>query len=182
MATRLRRRGPRDNTGLVMTFSSRAGGVGISAGQKFRPQILLAPFDGPVLSARSDWDLALHLRGRPIQISDTQVQEASGWADVFNHSCDPNTGLRLIQGVYWLVTMRTIRWGEELCWDYAMSQWSDEFFFYPPCRCKCGSTLCRGDHLGAESLPLTVAQKYLKGRWGTTFIREKLQSRVSGEP
>lgn len=57
--------------------------------------------------------------------------------DYVNHCCQPNAGLA---GQLTLVAMRDIRPGEEVSYDYAMSDGSpyDEF------ECRCGSPLCRG--------------------------------------
>lgn len=56
--------------------------------------------------------------------------------DCFNHSCDPNLGFT---GQIGLIAMRDIQAGEELCFDYAMSDGEpyDEF------NCFCGSPNCR---------------------------------------
>ena len=56
--------------------------------------------------------------------------------DCFNHSCDPNLGFF---GQIGLVALREIRSGEELMFDYAMSDGGpyDEF------ECCCGSESCR---------------------------------------
>lgn len=56
--------------------------------------------------------------------------------DCFNHSCDPNLGFF---GQIGLIAMRTIQPGEELTFDYAMSDGGpyDEF------DCQCGSSNCR---------------------------------------
>jgi hypothetical protein len=60
-----------------------------------------------------------------------------GPEDWINHSCNPNAGL-LGQTV--LVAMRKIDPGEEVCFDYAMTDGSpyDEF------NCRCGESCCRG--------------------------------------
>jgi hypothetical protein len=57
-------------------------------------------------------------------------------ADYVNHSCDPNAGLN---GQITLVAMRDIADGDEICFDYAMSDSTpyDEF------ECHCGSPKCR---------------------------------------
>ncbi len=57
--------------------------------------------------------------------------------DFFNHSCQPNCGMRNATQV---VTMREIAPGEELTFDYVMTDTApyDEF------TCKCGVTQCRG--------------------------------------
>ena len=62
------------------------------------------------------------------------TQEGPG--DWVNHSCEPNGGLA---GQIILVAMRAISSGEEICYDYAMTEGSgyDEF------ACNCGSHLCR---------------------------------------
>lgn len=56
--------------------------------------------------------------------------------DFINHSCDPSAGL---SGQIAVVAMRDIYPGEEVCYDYAMSDGSpyDEF------DCGCGSANCR---------------------------------------
>jgi len=180
MASFRHRRGPFDHKSLQICQSF-SGGVGLQPSFVLRPKIELAPFAGPVWPAVSDLDLPVELRGRPIQINEWYVQAAGGWADLFAHSCDPNAGLRWVNGKFWIVTRRLIKKGEEITWDYAMSQWSDEFFFYPPGPCQCGSGLCRGEKLGAESLPLDVARMYLGEGWGTPFIWEKLLRRLRGE-
>lgn len=58
-------------------------------------------------------------------------------ADFINHSCDPNCG---ILGQIIVVAMREIQPGEEITFDYAMTDSSpfDEF------DCRCGSPKCRG--------------------------------------
>ncbi len=56
--------------------------------------------------------------------------------DCFNHSCNPNLGF---SGQIGLVALRDIESGEELMFDYAMSDGApyDEF------ECHCGATNCR---------------------------------------
>lgn len=58
-------------------------------------------------------------------------------ADYANHSCEPNAGL---SGQIVMVALRDIEEGEEICFDYAMSDGTpvDEF------ECHCGSDSCRG--------------------------------------
>jgi len=63
--------------------------------------------------------------------------------DCFNHSCEPNLGFF---GQIGLVAMRDIEIGEELTFDYAMSDGGpyDEFV------CLCGSPNCRGKVTGND--------------------------------
>lgn len=63
--------------------------------------------------------------------------------DYVNHCCSPNAGL---SGQIALVAMRDIEAGEEITYDYAMSDGSsyDEF------ACGCGSPDCRGQVTGED--------------------------------
>lgn len=63
--------------------------------------------------------------------------------DCFNHSCDPNLGF---SGQIGLIALRDIRAGEELTFDYAMSDGGpyDEF------ECHCGSIHCRRKITGSD--------------------------------
>lgn len=60
-----------------------------------------------------------------------------GPGDWVNHSCDPNVGF---VGQVALVSMRHISAGEEIRFDYAMSDMED----YDQFQCQCGAVECRG--------------------------------------
>jgi len=78
--------------------------------------------------------------------------------DCFNHSCAPNLGFF---GQVGLAAMRDIEPGEELTFDYAMSDGSpyDEF------DCLCGSSICRKKVTGND--------------WGLPQLQEKYQGYFS---
>jgi SET domain-containing protein len=63
--------------------------------------------------------------------------------DMINHSCDPSCGL---VGAILVVTRRDIAVGEELTFDYAMSDGSD----YDEFECHCGAGSCRGTVTGRD--------------------------------
>lgn len=64
-------------------------------------------------------------------------------ADLVNHSCDPSCGLF---GATMLVTRRDLTPGEEITFDYAMTDASD----YDEFLCSCGTTSCRGVVSGVD--------------------------------
>ena len=74
-------------------------------------------------------------------------------SDWINHSCDPNLGMR---GQIVLVARRPIATGEELCYDYAMTDGCayDEF------DCRCGSALCRGRITGDDWRQPLLQRRY----------------------
>lgn len=73
-------------------------------------------------------------------------------AEFFNHSCDPNCGMR---GQIALVALRDIAPGEELTFDYAMAETHDQEF-----ACRCGSSLCRGTIRGTDYLLPNLRERY----------------------
>jgi len=74
-----------------------------------------------------------------------------------NHSCNPNTFVKTINGVRRVLAMRDIKIGEEITYDYIMNSYNDGTF-----RCNCGSKNCRGIYQGNFfKLPKAVQLKYL---------------------
>jgi uncharacterized protein len=59
-------------------------------------------------------------------------------AELINHSCEPNLKPRRIGNRLWLVSLRKVRAGEELTWDYHFAKNGEKV------RCHCGSPKCRG--------------------------------------
>ena len=114
-------------------------GNGIFAQESLKKGELLAVFGGSVYP----WELfaALPERERSLSLQVEEnlflVPDKIGEGDYVNHSCDPNAGL---SGQIALVAMRDIQPGEEVCFDYAMSDTVpyDEF------DCRCGAENCRG--------------------------------------
>jgi hypothetical protein len=84
-------------------------------------------------------------RRRSLQVEEGLylVSRAEGPADWINHSCEPNAGMA---GQITLVALRDIRAGEQICYDYAMTDASpyDEFL------CQCGAVTCRGRITGND--------------------------------
>lgn len=56
-----------------------------------------------------------------------------------NHSCDPNSFVRTVDGVRWVFALRDISKGEEITYDYCINGIGDVVW-----RCNCGSERCRG--------------------------------------
>lgn len=91
--------------------------------------------------------------------------------DSINHSCDPNCGMRNATQV---VTMRDVEMGEELTFDYAMSDMApyDEF------DCACGSTVCRG-RVSGRDWQLPMLQKRYTGYFSPYIEREIAAARLA---
>ena len=73
--------------------------------------------------------------------------------DMLNHSCEPNCG---VIGSAVLIAMRDISVGEELTFDYAMTDASD----YDEFPCLCAEATCRGVVTGADWRDPVLQVKY----------------------
>ena len=106
---------------------------------------LLAVFGGDIVPASELSQVGEAVCRLSLQIDEDLyvVSSIEGPGDWFNHSCEPNAGLR---GQLSLVALRPISAGEEVCYDYAMSDGSryDEF------SCGCGAAACRGRVTGDD--------------------------------
>jgi len=81
-----------------------------------------------------------------------------GLVNKVNHSCSPNCGIKLNNsGAHDFVAMENVEVGDEITFDYAMRNYSIEFF---PLECCCGAANCRGDITGWKNLPDSFKLKY----------------------
>jgi hypothetical protein len=122
--------------------------------QPFAAGQLLAVFGGKVVSAEG-----LHrLRGRrrlALQVDDELylVSQVEGPCDWVNHSCDPSAGM---SGQVCLVARRALRPGDEVCYDYCMTDGSD----YDEFECACGAATCRRVIRGTDWTRAELQQTY----------------------
>ncbi len=106
-------------------------------------------YTGPII----DKDEAdLRYAGKPITylfgIGDgKRVIDGHGTAMFINHSCDANCETEEIDGHVWIVALRDIAAGEELCYDYRLYDGGEE-----DALCNCGAKTCRGSMFSPEEL------------------------------
>ncbi len=116
------------------------GGCGVFAREMVLKDELVSLWGGKIVR-RDELDPAMpRFTQRVLQLDEDLyllTAEEKEPNDCFNHSCEPNLGFF---GQIGLVAMCDIEAGEELTFDYAMSDGGpyDEF------ECTCGSLNCRG--------------------------------------
>lgn len=107
---------------------------------------VVAAFGGRCLT-RDEFDLLpVQQQVRGIQIDEQLFLSGAiepEPSDFINHSCEPNCGMR---GNTVVVALRDIAVGEDLTYDYAMSDGSD----YDEFECACGAAACRGKVTGHD--------------------------------
>jgi hypothetical protein len=122
-------------------------GWGVFALQAIQPGQLIAAWGGTVMPEADFRQQPPELISLSVQIEEGLylVPERLGPGDRINHCCDPNAGM---QGHSQLVARRAIAPGEEVCYDYAMTDSGsyDEF------DCLCGAANCRGRVTGRDWL------------------------------
>lgn len=121
------------------------GGRGVVAAEPIAAGALLALFGGAVVHASQLDALPPDERRKVLQVDDELylLSTVESMADWVNHCCEPNAGLR---GQVALVALRDIERGEEISYDYAMSDGSP----YDSFACRCGASGCRGRVTGDD--------------------------------
>jgi hypothetical protein len=176
--------------GLIGVDIPSKGGRAVIATQTIPPGSLLVVFGGDVLTREEVEALPSDLRRLVLQVDEGLFlfSRDEGPADWINHSCEPNAGLR---GQICLVALKTIEPGEEITFDYAMSDGCD----YDEFDCQCGAERCRGRvsgedwrrpdliarYRGYRSPYLDFRLKRLKGRGRTNRFQERSR-RVARRP
>ena len=143
-------------------------GRGSYARVEISPGEVVVAFGGKVVACDVFAALPAHRRSLSIQIADDLYlvgPEQAEPHDMVNHSCDPNCG---ILGSILLAAIRPIAAGEEVCYDYAMSDGSpyDEF------DCSCGAASCRGRITGNDWSRPELIDRY-RG-WYSAYLQARI--------
>ncbi|MEY2685856.1 MAG: hypothetical protein RL375_54 [Pseudomonadota bacterium] len=126
----------------VENRASAIDGLGAFAAEAIPPYKKIGEIRGESISVR---EARKRVRGQArimmIEVSDKRAVDASASIDALrytNHSCMPNTVLRIRQGRVEIYAMRAIAAGEELTADYGETHHAGTL------RCQCGAIHCRG--------------------------------------
>lgn len=146
------------------------GGMGVFARERVKAGDRLAVWSGELHSLESLLTLEPERQHRCVQVEEDLylVPIPLGEpADFFNHSCDPNAGL---DGQIVVRALRDIKSGEEVCFDYAMTDSSpyDEF------ECACGSAKCRGVVTGNDWQKPDLQTKY--AGWFSPYLQRRINA------
>ena len=128
----------------------------------------IVEWTGRALSLAQWQRVPQRIRENSVQIGDDAylVPDVLVAGDHVNHSCEPNAGLR---GDRTIVAMRDIAAGEEITYDYAMSDGSpyDEFV------CCCGAPACRGNVTGDDWRRPELQERY-RG-WFSPYLAARIR-------
>ena len=119
----------------------------IAAGTK------IMPFTGPLLRYADTTAQTYALQIGP----DRYIGASGGLDDIFNHSCEPNAGIRIDGDRVDLYAIRDIAPEEEICFDYSTTLDEDDFTM----PCQCGTPSCRKLIRDGKYLPEETWRRYL---------------------
>jgi SET domain-containing protein len=148
-------------------------GRGLFAKRSIRKGEIVAIKGGHVIDERTLARVKRHIAHAYIQIDDGFYLGASRRSEVarnkiwLNHSCEPNVGIRG-QGTF--VTMRAVKAGEELTYDWAMEENRPDLT-----RCTCGGPRCRGVLTGEDWRKPELQRRY--AGFFSSYLAEKIRRR-----
>jgi hypothetical protein len=137
-------------------------GLGVFAARGFSPgDIVMMDFDGDYYDQVLSYEeLRKHDIGLkyPLQIGMDSFRVPSGNIDDFtNHSCDPNTGIRLHAYGAMILAIRDIKVHDEITFDYSTYLNNP----HESMICRCGANNCRGLVGNFTTLPIHLQRRYL---------------------
>jgi SET domain len=144
-------------------------GKAVFATQAFPAEAILMEFTGPRYHASEIHSDKKGAGDRFVQIDlDHYMGPSGGLDDLINHSCSPNAGLRFTPDGVFLVAIRAIQMGEEICWDYSTTLSNTTFYMH----CHCGTPQCRsviGDFVFLEP---ELKQRYRNLNMVPAYLRD----------
>lgn len=132
-------------------------GKGVVATESIAAGELVLNFAGPIVH-RSQLPVPYErVPDRYLQIDQELYLGASGDLDDFvNHSCDPNTGIRIDGSQVYLRALRPIVIGEEITYDYSTTMDEDDWEM----DCACNASHCRKRVTDFKKLPPEIKSRY----------------------
>jgi hypothetical protein len=135
----------------VIVHKTPKHGKGVFVRTAIKKGDVIAAFDGTIYDRDfEDWDDDLF--NHAIQFEKWKWRDSKGIARLINHSCNPNCGIR---DLFKIVAMRNIAPGEEVTWDYGMTE-----NYVWRMKCTCGSLICRKVIGSYATMPASVRKKY----------------------
>ena len=106
-----------------------------------------------------------------IQIeSDLYIGPSGDLDDFVNHSCNPNSGIKVTNKKVVLITIKNIQKGQEITFDYSTTMDEDDWEM----DCNCGSQYCRKMIRDFKYLSKEIQEKYIRLGIVPKFILKKI--------
>ncbi len=155
------------------------GDLGIFAAKAFRPgEVIMIDDDGDYYNNVCSYKDLIRLGygfDRTLQVGIDTFKLPNGNIDDFtNHSCEPNTGIRLTQKGTIIVAIRNIEPHDELTYDYSTYINNP----YERLNCDCGAAKCRQFIGDFKSLPKFLQLTYRTLGIVGAFVDESWEEKI----
>jgi len=148
-------------------------GKGVFANRNFKKGEQISEFHGKVFSTKEVPTPYNEVEDHYVQVDeDLFMGPSGGLDDFFNHTCNPNAGVKIKMGKMALIAITNIKKGKEITWDYSTTMDDPEGWTMD---CACGSKNCRKKIGNFKDLPKKLQQKYIKLGIVPAFILENLK-------
>lgn len=133
-------------------------GKSVFANRHFEANSFIIEFRGKVYTMDEYKKRLVPCNNHFLQISDDLFLGPTRTPDNYiNHSCNPNTGIRIMGNSVLLFAIKNIHKGEEITFDYSTTMAED----YWEMDCRCGSKYCRGKVRDFKHLPRETQERYI---------------------
>jgi len=141
----------------VEVKKSRISGKGVFSNRSFKKgEVILEMDDSHVVTDLSKVTKEQH-ESELDYLSDPTIVAMPLPQRYINHSCDPNSYVKTVNGIRKVFAMRDINKGDEIVGDYSINGYNEGTF-----KCRCGSENCRLVYRGNFfRLPRALQKKYL---------------------
>lgn len=129
-------------------------GKGVFATKEIPPQTILMRVTGEMMNFITTKNLGKY-ESYALQVDIDRYILPNAPFRFVNHSCLPNTAL---DADLFLYSIKPIKAGEEICWDYSTSMLERSWTL----KCACRSVNCRGIVTDFDRLPSKLQQQYIE--------------------
>ena len=146
--------------------------LGVFANKPFRRLQEIIQFKGKLFTREQLPKPYDKVEDHYVQIGKNLYMGPSGQLDdLFNHSCNPNSGLRISNQKVVLIAIKDILRKEEITWDYSTTMDEDNWEL----DCTCKSENCRKRIRDFKYLSKELQQKYISLKIVPRYILENLR-------
>ncbi len=143
----------------------------VLAGKRFNKNEIIIEFTGLIMKRDELPDLINPEDDRYLQIgADKYLGPSGDFDDYFNHSCNPNAGIIIIEDKFFLIAIKNINPKEEITWDYSTTMDEDNWEM----NCDCGDKNCRKKIRDFKYLSKDIQKKYISLNIVPDFILKNL--------
>jgi len=142
----------------ILIVKNTKNGRGVFANRDFKKGEIIFEFHGNFCTYEELPTPYNEVEDHYVQIGENLYMGPSGDIDdFFNHSCDPNSGLKINDKKVFLIAIKDIKKDNEITYDYSTTMDEDDWEM----DCNCGSKNCRGRIRDFKYLPPDIQKKYL---------------------